>query len=74
VLHLTLGHCRARAAILLFELIGGEVALASPVSFVASTLIGGFVFAYARINTDLTSCNVDTSEPDGAGLRRKSGN
>ena len=31
------------------------------------------VSSYARVNTNLAACNVNTSEPDGAGLCRESG-
>lgn len=44
-----------------------------PVSYLASILTGKLVFAYARINTDLATSDIDTSEPNRAGLHRKSG-
>lgn len=31
------------------------------------------VSSYARVDTNLATCNVNTSEPDSAGLRRESG-
>lgn len=36
-------------------------------------VIENICIAYARINANLTTCDVDTSEPDGAGLSCESG-
>lgn len=70
-LHLCLGHLRARAAILLFELIGCEVALGRLVSSSGSNSDWKTCIAYGCIDTDLAACDINTSEPDGAGLSRE---
>lgn len=73
VLHLALSHRGSRTAILLLEVIGSEVALGRPVSSRAHIQMYDDCIAYARVNTNLATCNVNTSEPDGAGLHRESG-
>lgn len=73
VLNLTLRHFCSRTAILLFEFIGCEVALVRPFSSRVHSMWLDDHITYACINANLATCNVNTSEPDGAGLRRESG-
>ena len=73
VLHLCLSHVCARAAILLFEFIGSEVALVRLVSSNGPNGNWRTCIAYGSVDSDLTTCDVDTSEPDGVGLSRESG-
>ena len=42
-------------------------------SMVVNSKLCSAFFTYARIDSNLTTCNVNTSEPDSAGLRRESG-
>lgn len=55
MLHLALGHCGRRAAILLFELIGSEVAL--------SSLISSWVFNAMEKSVSLTLVSIPISQP-----------
>ena len=73
VLHLCLSHVCARAAILLFEFIGSEVALVRLVSSNGPNGNWRTCIAYGSVDSDLTTCDVDTSKPDGAGLSCESG-
>lgn len=73
VLNLTLCHGGSGTAVLLFELIGSEIALVHPVSSMVHTLWLDDYITHARVDTYLATCNVNTSEPDGAGLHRESG-
>ena len=79
MLHLALRHVCRWTSVLRFELVGSEIALVLLLLaqvfrlFHGSSKLGSAFFTYARIDADLTACDVNTSEPDGAGVSRESG-